>query len=89
MEIKTNQTEHNANRPASLVRALHGEGIHNVLQDKSRAAHRVDDTSSYAARIVSMAKIVYRKNCARVAALGLAGSLGRRPLAVECANRSA
>jgi hypothetical protein len=42
VEIKADQTEHNADRPAIVVRGLHGERIHHVLQDKSWAAHCVD-----------------------------------------------
>jgi hypothetical protein len=41
VEIKANETEHNADRPAVIVRGLHGKRIHHVLQDKSWAAHCV------------------------------------------------
>jgi hypothetical protein len=41
-EIKANQSEHNADRPAVVVCGLHGERVHHVLQDKSGWAHRVD-----------------------------------------------
>jgi len=42
VEIKANQPEHKADRLALVVVGLHGEGVHDVLQDESRAAHRVD-----------------------------------------------
>src|ERR1700735_4293614 len=35
-------TKHNADRLAVLVRGLHGERVHDVLQDKSGTSHCVD-----------------------------------------------
>ena len=42
VEIQAKQTEHNADRLALVVESLHGEGVHDVLQDEPRAAYRVD-----------------------------------------------
>jgi hypothetical protein len=42
VEIKANQAEHNADRLALVVGGLYGEGVDDVLQGESRAAHRVD-----------------------------------------------
>jgi hypothetical protein len=42
VEIKANQAEHNADGLSLVVGGLHGEGVHDVLQDESGAAHRVD-----------------------------------------------
>jgi hypothetical protein len=42
VEIKANQTEHDGDWLAAVVRRLHCECVHDVLQDESGAAHRVD-----------------------------------------------
>src|SRR5437868_9625906 len=41
-EITPDQPENKANRSAVVAHGLHGERVHHVLQDKARAAHRVD-----------------------------------------------
>jgi len=41
-QIKADQSEHNADRPAGTARGLYSERINHVLEDKSRPAHRVD-----------------------------------------------
>jgi hypothetical protein len=42
VEIKANQPEHNADGLAFVAGSLDGEGVHCVLQDEARAAHRVN-----------------------------------------------